>query len=100
NLDDPARDARATNDAILNLERYFLALMEKRRANPGEDLMSLLLAGQTEGRLSAEEVCAQCSLILVAGHVTTIDQMSNAVNAFLEHPEQLRRLRDNPSLIP
>lgn len=98
-LDDPAEDARAANAAMVSLERYFLALLEERRKGPGDDLMSLLLAGQAEGKLSAEEVCSQCILFLVAGHVTTIDQMSNAVSAFLTHPDQTQRLRDDPSLI-
>jgi cytochrome P450 PksS len=98
-LGDPATDARQANDAINSLESYFLNLLEQRRQQPGDDLMSLLLAGQAEGRLSAQEVCAQCVLILVAGHVTTIDQMANAINAFLTHPDQLQRLRDTPTLI-
>jgi cytochrome P450 len=99
-LGDPEADARAANDATVKMERYFLDLLEERRKSPGDDLMSLLLAGQAEGKLRAEEVSAQCSLILAAGHVTTIDQMGNAVHALLQHPEQLQRLRDNPSLVP
>lgn len=99
-LGDPATDARAANDAIVGLEKYFLRLLDQRREQPGEDLMSLLLAGQTEGKLTAEEVCAQCILILVAGHVTTIDQMANAIYAFLTNPAQRDRLRDHPELLP
>lgn len=99
-LGDPARDGRAANDAILGLEKYFLTLLEERRRQPGEDLMSLLLAGQAEGKLSAEEVCAQCILILVAGHVTTIDQMANAIHAFLTNPDQRDLLRERPELLP
>jgi cytochrome P450 PksS len=98
-LGDPEPAARAANAAALELERYFAALLEQRRRAPGDDLMSLLLAGQAEGKLSAEEVCHQCVLLLVGGHVTTIDQFANAVHAFLEHPDQLRKLRDNPGLI-
>jgi cytochrome P450 PksS len=99
NLGDPEQDARAANDAVVHLERYFLDLLAERRTDPGDDLMTLLLAGQAEGRLSAEEVCSQCILFLVAGHVTTIDQMTNAVHAFLRHPGQVQRLRDDPSLL-
>lgn len=98
-LGDPGQDARAANDAIIRLESYFLDLLKERRQTPGEDLMSLLLAGQAEGKLTAEEVCSQCILFLVAGHVTTIDQMANAIAAFLKHPDQLQRLRTEPSLI-
>jgi cytochrome P450 PksS len=92
--------ARAANAASAGLERYFLALLEERRRQPGEDLASLLLAGQAEGRLTAEEVCAQCILILVGTHVTTIDQVGNVAHALLSHPEQADRLRAEPALAP
>jgi cytochrome P450 PksS len=98
-LGDPEQAARAANAAVLSLERYFLALLEKRRQQPGEDLMSLLLQGQAEGRLSAEEVCHQCILLLGAGHTTTIDQLSNSVYTLLTHPEQWRKLCADPGLI-
>ena len=97
---DVEADARAANEATVNFQCYFLDLLEERRLRPpGNDFLSLLIAGQDEGRLSAEEVTAQCQLILNAGHVTTIHQLCNAVHAFLKHPEQLRRLRSDPSLI-
>lgn len=96
---DPATDGRACNDGALALEDYFLRLIETRRGAPGHDLVSLLIAGQAEGKLSAAEVCAQCILILIAGHVTTIDQMGNALSAFLHHPAQWERLRADPALI-
>jgi cytochrome P450 PksS len=97
---DVETDARMANEATVNLQCYFHDLLEERRLRPpGNDLLSLLIAGQDEGRLSAEEVTAQCQLILIAGHVTTIHQLCNAVHAFLEHPEQLQRLRSDPSLI-
>jgi cytochrome P450 PksS len=98
-LGDPEQAARAANGAVVHLERYFLDLLAERRTDPSDDLMTLLLAGQAEGRLSAEEVCSQCILFLVAGHVTTIDQMTNAVHAFLRHPDLVGRLRDDPSLL-
>jgi hypothetical protein len=57
------------------------------------------LQGQAEGRLTAEEVCAQCSLLLGAGHITTMDQLGNTVLALLNNPGQWRRLRDDPALV-
>jgi cytochrome P450 PksS len=98
-MGNPEVDARAANVAAVEMERYFHALLEARRQSPGEDLMSLFSAGQAEGKLSAAEVCCQCILLLIAGHVTTIDQLSNAIHAFLQHPDQLQRLRDAPSLL-
>jgi cytochrome P450 PksS len=96
---DPEQAARAANEASAQRERYFHGLLEERRRRPGNDLMSLLLQGQAEGRLSAEEVCAQCSLLLTAGHITTMDQLGNTALALLNHPEQWRRLRDDPALV-
>src|SRR5206468_4080950 len=98
-MGDPAASARAANAAALNLEAYFLQLLAERRRQPGDDLMSLLIRGQDVGRLSAEEVCCQCIMLLTGGHVTTIDQFSNTVHALLAHPAELQKLRDDPGLI-
>lgn len=95
---DPTGEARRANEGMRSLEQYFLDLLEIRRLHPSDDLMSLLLAGQAEGRLTAEEVCSQCILMLVAGHVTTIDQLANAVHALLQHPDQWQRFRNDPNL--
>jgi cytochrome P450 len=62
--------ARAANDATINLEHYFLELVEERRRRPGSDLTSVLVAGHDEGRLTAAEVSAQCQLLFRAGHQT------------------------------
>src|SRR5262245_40888053 len=83
---DPEEAARAAHESALHQERYFLDLLEERRRRPGDDLMSLLLQGQAEGRLSAEEVCAQCIMLLGAGHITTMDQLGNTVLALLNNP--------------
>jgi cytochrome P450 len=91
--------ARTANDAVVNLERYFLRLIAERRRRPGDDLLSLLIRGEEEGRMTSEELSAQCQMLLVGGHLTLIDQLSNAVHALLGHPEQLRKLRLDPSLI-
>jgi cytochrome P450 len=91
--------ARAANLAVLQLEQYFRDLLEERRRRPGDDLMSLFLTGEDQGRLTAEEVCSQCILLLGAGHITTMDQLGNTTLALLEDPEQMDRLRDDLRLI-
>jgi cytochrome P450 len=96
---DPVEAARAANKVRLEQERYFRDLLEERRRRPGDDLMSLLLRGQAEGRLTAAEVCAQCILLLSAGPITTMDQLGNTVLALLKNPEQWDRLRDQPGLV-
>lgn len=95
---DPEEAARAANQASIAQEQYFRDLLEKRRRS-GDDLLSLLMEEQAEGRLTVEEVCAQCLLMLIAGHTTLMDQLGNTVLALLNHPEQLNRLRDNPALM-
>jgi pimeloyl-[acyl-carrier protein] synthase len=95
---DPEEAARAANRATVQQERYFLDLLEERRRRPGDDLMSLLLQGQADGRLTAEEVCSQCILLLGAGHITTMDQLGNTVLALFRNPEQVDRLRGDPGL--
>jgi len=96
---DPAEIARAASEAAVHLERYFLDLLEERRRQPGDDLMSLLLQGQADGQLTPEEVSSQCILLLIGGHITTVDQLGNTVLALLRHPEQMGHLRDNPELV-
>jgi cytochrome P450 len=88
--------ARAANDATVNFERYMLDLLKERRRRPGDDLISVLAAAHDEGRLTDAEVSAQCSLIFSAGQQTLIDQLCNAVHAFLSHPEQLQTLLAEP----
>jgi cytochrome P450 PksS len=91
--------ASEANIASRALYGYFLELIEQRRRQPGDDLISVLVAGHEEGRLSAQEVSSQCQLLFGAGHQTVLDQLGNAVHALLSHPEQLRELQANPSLI-
>jgi cytochrome P450 PksS len=98
-LGDAEHDARTANRSTLEMEQYFAALLDERRKKPGDDLMSMLIRGQDEGKLSAAEVACQCMLFLVAGHVTTIDQLANTVHALLTHPDQWRKLRGDPRLV-
>jgi cytochrome P450 len=82
------------------LAAYFRDLIAKRRAAPRNDLLSALIAAEEAGdKLSEDELLASCSLLLVAGHETTVNLIGNGTLALLRHPDQLRRLRDNPGLI-
>lgn len=96
---DPADDALRANTAAVEFERYFLRLYDARKQKPGDDLMSLFQAAEEVGKLSAAEVVAQCQLILVAGHVTTIDQLANGVYALLRHEGTWERLATTPELV-
>ena len=78
---------------------YFVQLLEERRKDPRDDLLSALLAAEEhEQKLSQEEVIALCVLIFIAGHETTQNLIGNGLLALLRNPEQLGLLRDDPSL--
>ncbi len=77
------------------------ALGEERRGCPADDLVSKLITAEIDGdRLTDQEFCNFFQLLVFAGNETTRTAISNGLLAFMEHPEQLQRLRDDPSLIP
>lgn len=86
---------------VRELQQYLAGLIEHRRREPGEDMISLLLAGADESgdHLDDAEVMALCSLILFAGHETTTNLLCNALVALDRHPAELARLREDPSLV-
>ncbi len=87
-------------EAAKELQAYFEQLIAVRRDAPGEDLMSLLIAAEEEGdSLSQAELLVTLRLLLVAGNETTTNLIANGLLALLDHPEQLARLREQPTLI-
>jgi cytochrome P450 len=83
------------------LADYFRGVIEERRREPAEDLISGLIAAEEQGQiLSEDEMLATAMLLLVAGNETTTNLIGNGTLALLRNPDQLRRLRDDPSLIP
>lgn len=74
-------------------------LIEQRRRQLGTDMISLLSVAYSEQGFNLEELPSLCIQILVAGLLTTTDQISNGVNALLCHPDQLQKLQQNPALI-
>jgi cytochrome P450 PksS len=80
--------------------KYFSELFQRRHAEPGEDLVSALLAAEGQGeRLKPNELIAMVFLLLVAGHETTVNLLGGGLLALLEHPEQLERLRADRTLM-
>jgi cytochrome P450 len=75
--------------AGLWLRDYLRGLVEQRRQDPGDDLMSALIHVEESGdQLTEDEIIATCSLLLVAGHETTVNLIANAILAMLHHPSQ------------
>jgi cytochrome P450 len=94
--------AASGEDAVVRLGEYLTELIaDKRRAGPAEDLLSALIETTTEDgdRLSPEELRGMAYLLLLAGHETTVNLITNGVHALLTHPEQLAALRADMSLI-
>ena len=82
------------------LREYFRSLIAVRRKRPQPDLLSALIAAEEQGdKLSEPELVATCSLLLIAGHETTVNLIGNGVLALLRHPAELRALADDPALI-
>ncbi|MEU3659976.1 cytochrome P450 [Streptomyces sp. NPDC032940] len=78
---------------------YFTRLIEERRHDPREDILSELIAAEEEGdRLTGRELILTCVLLLVAGHETTANLILNGLLALLRDPAQLQLLRERPEL--
>jgi cytochrome P450 len=92
-------DLDAAEAAVMQLVPYLVDIIEQRRAAPGDDLLSGLLAVEDDGdTLSPAELIAFVVLLYVAGHETTVNLIGNGVLALLRHPDQLALWRDDPSL--
>jgi cytochrome P450 len=80
---------------------YLAAQVEERHRSARDDLLSSLVHAEEEGhRLTLDELLANVLLLLNAGNETTTNLLGNGLVALLRHPQELRRLRDDPSLMP
>ena len=96
-----ARERALADAANKSLNDYFRPIIEERRADPKDDIVSALAQAEEEGdRLTELEMLNMLRLLLIAGNETTTNLIGNGVLALLRHPDQLQRLRDDPSLIP
>jgi cytochrome P450 len=87
--------------AVQELYDYVEALLEKRRSEPSDDLISTLLAAEAEGDRLSHAECVNLVLDVVAGGVdTTQAQLSHALRLFASHPEQWAALARDPGLVP
>jgi cytochrome P450 len=87
--------------AAAAMAQYLGALVADRRARPGGDMLSMIVAASEDAdRLSADETVSMAFLLLVAGHETTVNLIGNGMFALLRHPDGLARLRADPELTP
>jgi cytochrome P450 len=93
---DEARAATAASDAMTE---YVLEVVAMKRRDPGDDLLSGLIAAEEDGdALDEQELLDQVILLYIAGHETTVNLIGNGTLALLRHPDELARLRGDPEL--
>ncbi len=91
---------RAADAAMFEMEQYFVSLLEERRANPKDDLISNLSTVEIDGdRLSTEELVSVVVLLFSAGFHTMTDLISLGTRALCENPGEMARLRADRSLL-
>jgi cytochrome P450 len=95
----PDRSARVLR-AVEQMTLYFRAAIREMKLHPREGLIHSLLTAEVDGeRLTEEEVIANSIVTMVGGQETTTNLIGNGLLTLLRHPEQMRRLRDEPSLL-
>ncbi|MFE2353957.1 cytochrome P450 [Streptomyces parvulus] len=101
NLSGDQEVAAAGARTRVEFAEYMLPVIQERRENPGDDLLSTLCAAEVDGvRMSDEDIKAFCSLLLAAGGETTDKAIASIFANLLSHPEQLAAVREDRTLIP
>lgn len=99
--EDPTARQRAGAQARADMGQYLVDLAESRRGNPGDDMLSAFVNEPDPAlRLTREELADTAILLLIAGHETTVNLITNGVLTLLRHPGQLERLSEEPDLVP
>lgn len=99
--DDQADELDEQMDAAAGLRDYLHGLIARRRSQPGDDLLSGLVAVNESGdQLTEEEIVSTCLLLLVAGHETTVNLIGNAILAMLRDGRQWAALSADPDRAP
>ena len=95
------RERQQASDAAVDLMAYLRELVAVRRDQRTGDVVSILLAAAEDGdKLSEDELIAQLVMLFIAGHETTTHLIGNGLLTLCRHPEQMQRLRTDPSLGP
>ncbi|MFB7991682.1 cytochrome P450 [Streptomyces sp. NPDC056002] len=96
---DPTERGKTSRDARMQLGMYLAGLIEERRKNPGNDMLSELATAKGEdGSMTTMELLSTAALLLIAGHETTVNLVTNGMLTLLRNPDVLERLRADPRL--
>jgi len=95
-FDVPVDNAVAANQAAAEFTEYVRSLIEERRAQPRDDMVSALVDARVDGeRLSDDQIVSTVIVLLNAGHEASVNTLGNGMLAFARHPEQWRRVVDS-----
>src|SRR5258706_6603565 len=96
----PDRTQR-TLRCVAEMSAYFREAIERMKTDPREGLINSFMTAEIDGdRLTEEEIIANCIVTMVGGQETTTNLIGNGVLSLLRNPDQLRRLKDDLTLIP
>ncbi|MFF1833616.1 cytochrome P450 [Streptomyces sp. NPDC058231] len=96
---DPGERRRATQQARTELGMYLSELIDERSGAPGDDMLSALVTQHgPDGQMSRMEVLSTAALLLIAGHETTVNLITNGMLTLLRNPDVLERLRHDSRL--
>jgi cytochrome P450 len=84
-------------EGMQGMIEYVSPLVDERIVNPGDDFISVLASGEKQGVFSRHQVLVNTSLLLLAGHETTINLLCNGTLSFIRHPEQWALLKQDPA---
>jgi pimeloyl-[acyl-carrier protein] synthase len=88
---------RPLTEGMRGMIEYVSPLVDERIVNPGHDFISVLAGGEKAGVFTRHQVLVNTSLLLLAGHETTINLICNGTLAFIRHPAQWARLKQDPA---
>jgi cytochrome P450 len=84
-------------EGMRGMIEYVSPLVDERIVNPGDDFISVLAHGEKQGVFTRHQVLVNTSLLLLAGHETTINLLCNGTLAFMRHPEQWALFKQDPA---
>ncbi len=91
----------SSQETMVELFTYFTKLLEEKKKNPADDLITLFSQAEVDGeKLPFMDVLAWCLIIVIAGNETTRNGTTGGMLAFIENQDQLRKLQADPSLLP
>jgi cytochrome P450 len=88
---------RPLTEGMRGMIEYVSPLVDKRIVDPGDDFISVLAQGEKRGIFTRHQVLVNTSLLLLAGHETTINLLCNGTLSFIHHPDQWALLKEDPA---